>query len=107
MSLNIIFYCLIFWVICNICAYKNLEEILKAYLNEGSTEMNTQIQFIINQINSVDKQTLNESDNEEDDEDEVFPIDSNFSRSRWKTLMKKNILFICVGRSRCYRSRSG
>jgi hypothetical protein len=59
-----------------------LEEILKAYLNEGSTEMNTQIQFIINQINSVDKQTLNESDNEEDDEDEVFPIDSNFSRSR-------------------------
>jgi hypothetical protein len=40
-------------------------------LNEGSSEMNTQIQFIINQINSNEKQALNESDTEEDEEEEV------------------------------------
>ncbi len=40
-------------------------------MNEGSSEMNTQIQFIINQINSNEKQALNESDTEEDEEEEV------------------------------------
>lgn len=50
-----------------------MEEILKAYLNDGTAEIVTQIQFIINQINSSDDLILHDSDddNEETDDDEV------------------------------------
>ena len=51
--------------------FKNLEEILKSYLNDENQEMTTQIQFIINQINSNKKQEEVDSDNEEEEDDEV------------------------------------
>ena len=49
---------------------KDLEDTLKTYLNDGNTEINTQIQFIINQINSNQESSINESENENEDNDD-------------------------------------